>query len=109
MKDRAQLVVYFVFFAASLASAVLSPDIESQVSASIKDSMCFLYEAIWQIVGPIAVMFLVWFGMQYVGAGDDVKRREKAKRDVKDLLIALIFITVIHSLVKTIAGATVDC
>jgi hypothetical protein len=108
MENRPAYAILFLLLAAAVSAAPL-PAIESEISHSLDTSMCYIFGVLKYIVGPIAIMFLVWLAIQYVGAQEDTKRRQKAKEDMKEVLLALIFIEVIPYLVNTFAGGTLIC
>jgi len=106
MNPRFVAAAYCVFLLASIAFAAPLPSIESEVSAQLNNSLCFIYLVLTNVVGPFAVMVLVFRGAQYIAADDNPKKREKAKKDMIELMIALLFITVIPYLVNTVGGCT---
>jgi len=84
--------------------ADISKEVEDKIGAALDYGVCFVYVVLWFIVGPLAVLMMVWLSIQYVGSREDPKRRQHVKEMMEGTLMALILIVGVVPLVAGLTG-----
>lgn len=68
--------------------------------------LCYLHSAIRYMVGSIALLFIVWAGIKWIGSQENPQERTKAKKMVEGVIVGLLIVTMAVVLVGIIIGNT---
>ncbi|MFH1788842.1 MAG: hypothetical protein ABH834_05640 [Candidatus Altiarchaeota archaeon] len=103
MRNLASLLVIGVLV---LTSGCVGPikggDALGDAFVEIGSVLCYLHSAIKYMVGSIALFFIVWAGLKWVGSQDNPQDRILAKKMVEGVIVGLLIVTIAVALVSVI-------
>lgn len=80
-----------------------SPDINT-IRVPLPDLLLRITNILLYLIGTVALVVLIWGGLQYITSGGDEKKIEKAKNTLTYAIIGLIVAIVAYVVVKFILG-----
>ena len=98
----AQVVTVFSIAATQIYAASISSPISS-ASLSVGGIVNLVVKVVFGVGILICIVFLVFYGIKYITAGDDVKAIEGARKGITGAIIGLIVIILTFAIVKMIA------
>lgn len=105
-KSIAIISAIYCFLAVNMAMAADwgSPPAPSKVPTDIEEGLMNLTNWILGFVSMIAVLFVIWGGVQYLTSVGDENRMESGKRTVTYAFIGLVIAALAYGIINTIVS-----
>ncbi|KKP69549.1 MAG: hypothetical protein UR67_C0005G0038 [candidate division CPR3 bacterium GW2011_GWF2_35_18] len=98
----AQVVTVFSIAATQIYAATISQPISS-ATLTVGGVVNLIVKIVFGVGILICVIFLVFYGIKYITAGDDVKAIEGARKGITGAIIGLIVILLTFAIIKLVA------
>lgn len=96
-------------FGAAIAASTPIPDFIKPVTTTLKpqDIVTRIINAALFFIGAIALVFVIWGGIQYVTSGGDSEKTTKARNTLLYAIIGIIIVVLAWSIVSWASGGLV--
>ena len=98
----AQMAVMVSLFTARAYAITLSTPITS-TSLTVSGIANLIVKAVFGVGIIVCLVFLVFYGIKYITAGDDVKAIEGARKGITGAIIGLVVIVLTFAIIKLVA------
>lgn len=98
------LIIGLLVLTSGCVGPIKGGDALGDAFVEIGGILCYLHSAIRYMVGSIALLFIVWAGMKWVGSQENPEERTKAKKMVEGVVVGLLIVTLAVFLVGLIIG-----